>query len=175
MARIPFTVQDSAQRGAITFWRYEVDHSEFTAAATEEVLTIDPIVATSQTFSGGGIILLDAWIQVQTLFAEPAAGAIEMSFGVDGAVGVDCESLIMDADVWQAQNGALNLAGLEVDTKGVLLVNPNDSRADGKTIWVNENVDIEVRLTMAGAATVNQTTAGRATLVVMYIQVPVSD
>ena len=172
MASLGLSVRDSGQRGAITLWRYEVDHSEFTAAAVGETLVIDPIAETGQTFSGGGVIILDAWIQIQTLFAEPAAGAINLSFGVSGVGrGTDVENVVIDANVWQAQSGDLDLTGLTLAEKGVLL----DDRIAGNTVWVDENVDMEVRLATTGPATVDETTAGKATLVVMYMQVPESE
>ena len=56
--------------------------------------------------------------------------------------------------------------------KGNLLIPLHSA---GETVWIDENDDIKITLAVAGGADVDEATAGEATLVVLYMQVPESD
>jgi hypothetical protein len=173
MAEIAKDVLDSLARGSVNLWRYKVDHSDFTeAAAQTETISITPIVATGGTLSGGGIVVLDAWVQVHEVFAEPRAADIDLSFG---PTSVDSTALIRAVPVIAGSgSGTLRLEGLAVADKGALLVGAA-GRDAGQTIWINENDPIKVTLEVTAPAVPNETTQGIATLVVMYVQVPESN
>ena len=159
---------DIAGRGISRIWRYDLLHTDFTAGATTETKTLDPLVESGETLSGGGVIIQDAFILLHTAFAGPNITRLDLQLG-DATNGV--HAYLDDVQVQSAGHGTLGLKGNTVAEKGDLLVDAA-GRSAGATPYLAEAVAITCTLDTNGTDNLSATTAGRATLCIVYYEIP---
>ena len=151
-------------------WRYDLLFSDFTAAAQTETLTLNPLIATGASMSGGGAIITDAFVLIEAQFASPNVVRIVCDVG-DATNGSDA---YLDAvEIHAAGHGSVGLKGDTPNEKGDRLVGATASDSGG-TMFLDENVAITVTVdtSASGADNVDDMTAGQLTICIVYYEIP---